>query len=174
MAVVISGVGEWTPPHAISNDELVTSWLDGGKPSETVPLAGAVPKSSLQTMSEYIRLGFVHIVPEGLDHILFVLGLFFLSTQLRPLLVQVTAFTIAHSITLALGLYGVVRIAPSIVEPLIALSIVYVAVENIATSKLSPWRPFVVFAFGLLHGLGFAGILQELGLPRNALSRRTT
>ncbi len=72
-----------------------------------------------------------------------------------------------HSVTLALGLYGVVNISPSIVEPLIALSIVYVAVENIFTSKLHAWRPIVVFMFGLLHGLGFAGILTEIGLPRS-------
>lgn len=149
-------------------DEMVTSWLKDGASSEAVPLSGAAPKSRLRLFVEYVQLGFVHIVPEGLDHILFVLGLFFLSTQLRPLLVQVTAFTLAHSITLALGLYGVVRLSPAIVEPLIALSIVYVAAENIMTSKLSPWRPFVVFGFGLLHGLGFAGILQELALPRDS------
>jgi hypothetical protein len=78
----------------------------------------------------------------------------------------VTSFTVAHSITLALGLYGFIAISPSIVEPLISLSIVYVAVENILTANLQPWRPFVVFGFGLLHGLGFAGILQEVGLSR--------
>ncbi len=149
-------------------DEMVTSWLKDGAISEPVPLTGAAPKSKLSLFLEYVKLGFVHIVPEGLDHILFVLGLFFLSTQVRPLLVQVTAFTIAHSITLALGLYGIVQISPSIVEPLIALSIVYVAAENIMTSKLNRWRPFVVFGFGLLHGLGFAGILQELNLPRDS------
>ncbi len=149
-------------------DEMVTSWLKDGVMSDPVPLTGAAPKSMLDLFVEYVRLGFVHILPEGLDHILFVLGLFFLSTQVRPLLVQVTAFTIAHSITLALGLYGIVQISPSIVEPLIALSIVYVAAENILTSQLNPWRPFVVFGFGLLHGLGFAGILQELNLPRES------
>ena len=149
-------------------DEMVTSWLKDGAISEPVPLTGVAPKSKLSLFIEYVKLGFVHIVPEGLDHILFVLGLFLLSTQVRPLLVQVTAFTIAHSITLALGLYGIVQIPPSIVEPLIALSIVYVAAENIMTSQLNPWRPFVVFGFGLLHGLGFAGILQELNLPRES------
>jgi hypothetical protein len=77
----------------------------------------------------------------------------------------VTAFTVAHSITLALSLYGVISLPASVVEPLIALSIVYVAVENIIVAELKPWRVWVVFGFGLLHGLGFAGVLTELGLP---------
>ncbi|HKD16682.1 MAG TPA: HupE/UreJ family protein, partial [Thermoanaerobaculia bacterium] len=73
----------------------------------------------------------------------------------------------AHTITLALTIYGVVSLSPRIVEPLIALSIVYVAVENVVTPKLTPWRVALVFAFGLLHGMGFAGVLAELGLPRS-------
>lgn len=148
------------------SDDIVASWLKDGKISDAIPLAGAAAKSSADIFFEYVTLGFSHIVPQGLDHILFVLGLYLLSAQLKPLLVQVTAFTIAHSITLALGLYGVVTISPAIVEPLIAASIVYVAVENILTGNLHPWRPFVVFGFGLLHGLGFAGVLHEIGLPR--------
>lgn len=152
--------------HAAS-DDMTTAWLKDGKPSDPIPLAGMIPKTVLETATDYIVLGFTHILPFGLDHILFVLGLYLLSTRMRPLLVQVTAFTLAHTVTLALGLYGVVTISPSIVEPLIALSIVYVAVENILTPKLTLWRPFVVFAFGLLHGLGFAGVLQEIGLPRD-------
>jgi hypothetical protein len=147
-------------------DELVTAWLKDGAASEPIPLSGGAPTSMVETFVVYLVLGFTHILPKGLDHILFVLGLYLLSTRLRPLLVQVTAFTVAHSITLALGLYGVVQVSPSIVEPLIAASIVYVAVENLVTSELHAWRPFVVFGFGLLHGLGFAGVLQEIGLPR--------
>lgn len=114
----------------------------------------------------YLILGFEHIIPEGIDHVLFVLGLFLLATRLRPLLWQVTAFTIAHSVTLALAIYGIVDLPPNIVEPLIALSIAYVAIENLCTTELKPWRPVVVFLFGLLHGMGFAGVLRELGLPR--------
>jgi len=106
-------------------------------------------------------------VPEGLDHILFVLGIFLLTTQLRPVLVQVTSFTIAHSVTLGLTMYGVVSLTPRIVEPLIALSIAYVAIENMVTARLTPWRPAVVFGFGLLHGMGFAGALKELNLARS-------
>ncbi len=144
---------------------LETNWLKEGAVSADIPLLAGAAKGRVATLVEYAAMGFTHILPKGLDHILFVLGLFFLSPQLRPLLVQVTAFTIAHSITLALGLYGYVDVSPKIVEPLIALSIVFVAVENLMTTKLTPWRPFVVFAFGLLHGLGFAGILTDLGLP---------
>ena len=116
---------------------------------------------------KYLTLGFEHILPRGPDHVLFVLGLFLLSTRARPLLWQITAFTVAHSITLALSLYGVVRLPPIVVEPLIAMSIAFVAVENLFTSELKPWRPFVVFGFGLVHGLGFAGALTDMGLPRN-------
>jgi hypothetical protein len=129
--------------------------------------APAVPPSRLSVALEYVRLGYEHILPKGVDHILFVLGLFLLNTNWRSLLMQITSFTLAHSLTLALSMYGVVRLSPSIVEPLIALSIAVVAIENLATSKLHVWRTAIVFAFGLLHGLGFAGVLTELGLPRS-------
>ena len=117
----------------------------------------------------YVQLGFLHIVPEGLDHILFVLGLFLLNLHWRPLLWQVTAFTIAHTVTLALAALGILTLPATLVEPLIALSIAYVALENCMTRELKPWRPAVVFVFGLLHGLGFAGVLGGLGLPEGRL-----
>jgi hypothetical protein len=147
-------------------DALEIGWLKDGQSSGIIDLAGAVPKGAVAKFLNYVSVGFTHIIPLGLDHILFVLGLYLLAPAWRPLLMQVTAFTVAHSITLALGLYGVLAVSPAIVEPLIALSIVYVAVENIMTSKLHVWRPVIVFCFGLLHGLGFAGVLQEIGLPR--------
>ncbi|MEL6794907.1 MAG: HupE/UreJ family protein, partial [Pseudomonadota bacterium] len=112
---------------------------------------------------EYLGVGFEHILPLGLDHILFVIGLFLLSTVLKPLVIQITAFTVAHTVTLALGATGVVNLLGSVVEPLIALSIAYVAVENVTSEKLRTWRPVIVFLFGLLHGLGFAGVLSEFG-----------
>jgi hypothetical protein len=131
----------------------------------TVDLGNIVPQTTGQVFVDYIIAGFDHIIPKGLDHILFVIGLFLLSTQLRPLLLQATMFTLAHTITLALGALGYVNVPGSIVEPLIAASIVFIAVENIFTDKLTPWRPFVIFAFGLLHGLGFASVLGDFGLP---------
>ena len=143
-------------------------YLEAGALSEPIALSGGGQVGPWQTFADYIPVGFDHIIPKGLDHILFVLGLFFLSTQLRPLLWQITAFTLAHTVTLALGALGYVTIPGSIVEPVIAASIVYVAVENILTNGLSRWRPYVVFAFGLLHGLGFASVLGEFGLPENA------
>ncbi|HXU44619.1 MAG TPA: HupE/UreJ family protein, partial [Thermoanaerobaculia bacterium] len=103
----------------------------------------------------------------GVDHILFVLGLFLLSLRLRPLLLQVTAFTVAHTLTLGLAMLGWVHLSSRIVEPLIAVSIVYVAVENLFARELKRSRVALVFCFGLLHGLGFAGVLSELGLPRS-------
>lgn len=120
----------------------------------------------IKVATSYLIYGFEHILPKGLDHILFVLALFLLSIKFSYLLWQVTAFTIAHSITLGLSIYGYVSLSSAIVEPLIALSIVFVAFENLMTARLNPWRPVVVFIFGLLHGLGFAGVLAELGLPR--------
>lgn len=116
------------------------------------------------TAQQYFWLGVQHIVPDGLDHILFVLGLFLFSLKLRPLVIQVTAFTVAHALTLTAAMLGTLNISPQLVEPLIAVSIAYVAIENILTNRLSIWRPIVVFTFGLLHGLGFAGSLATLGL----------
>ncbi|MBC8105724.1 MAG: HupE/UreJ family protein, partial [Anaerolineae bacterium] len=124
-------------------------------------------RSKFRGALKYLSLGFTHILPHGFDHVLFVVGLFLLSPKLKPLLWQVTAFTIAHSITLALSLYGVVRLPPTIVEPLIALSIAFIAIENLCTTRLKPWQPAVVFGFGLIHGLGFAGVLREAGLPQS-------
>jgi hypothetical protein len=142
-----------------------TGYLDGGQSSPAIAIAGGGAQTSMQAFFSYIPVGFDHILPKGLDHILFVLGLFLLSTQLGPLLWQVTAFTLAHTVTLALGALGWVNVPGSIVEPLIAASIVYVAVENLFFNDLTRWRPFVIFGFGLLHGLGFASVLGDFGLP---------
>ena len=128
--------------------------------------ADAAPQSAWEAFTDYIPVGFDHIVPKGLDHILFVIGLFLLTTRLSPLLWQVTTFTLAHSVTLALAALGIVTIPGSIVEPLIAASIVFIALENIFTDSLGRWRLLIVFVFGLLHGLGFAGVLSEFGLPQ--------
>lgn len=113
----------------------------------------------------YLKLGFEHIVPLGVDHILFVLSIFFLSNRLRTIIWQATTFTVAHSITLGLAMYGYIEPLPAVVEPIIALSIFFVAVENILVGELKPSRLGIVFLFGLVHGMGFAGALSELGLP---------
>lgn len=147
--------------------EISAYWLKDGAASEPFPLTATAPATTRADIGRrYAALGFAHILPGGLDHILFVLGLFLLSARPRPLLIQVSAFTVAHTITLALGIYRVVALPPAIVEPLIAASIVYVALENLVTGEITPWRPLAVFIFGLLHGLGFAGVLADIGLPR--------
>lgn len=123
-----------------------------------------LPRTEIASL--YLRLGFEHIIPLGLDHILFVVCLYLLNPQLKSVIWQATAFTVAHSITLGLAMYGYIQPPTSIVEPLIALSIFYVAVENILTEKLKPTRLLIVFLFGLLHGMGFASVLTDLGLPQ--------
>nr|WP_310702678.1 HupE/UreJ family protein [Salibaculum sp.] len=148
-------------------DEGWDGYLSGGL-SEQVALEGGQEMSGWQAFARYIPVGVEHIVPLGLDHILFVLGLFFLSTRLRPLIWQVTAFTAAHTITLALAALGYVTVSPAVVEPIIAASIVYVAVENVFSRGLNPWRPVVIFGFGLLHGLGFASVLGDYGIPETS------
>ena len=138
------------------------------------PLCAHVIVGELEKMSRtdaailYLVLGYKHILPLGFDHILFVLSLFLLSPKLKPVLWQATAFTIAHSVTLGLAMYNVIKIPSHIIEPLIALSIMYVALENIFSPRLKTSRIGVVFLFGLVHGLGFAGALGSLGLPQNA------
>lgn len=149
--------------------EPYTGYLLGGVRSPAINLHGGAVQSPWEVFQAYVPVGYDHILPKGLDHILFVLGLFFLSTRLAPLLWQVTTFTLAHSITLALGALGLVSVSPAVVEPLIAASIVFVAVENIFARRLHLWRPLVVFAFGLLHGLGFASVLGEFGLPQGQM-----
>ncbi len=140
--------------------------LEQGARSTPFQLVGQSAGSNNNSgAQQYFWLGLQHIVPDGLDHILFVLGLFLFSLKLRPLVIQVTAFTVAHALTLTVATLGTVNMSPGLVEPLIAISIAYVAIENILTDRLSVWRPTVVFTFGLLHGLGFAGSLTTLGLP---------
>ena len=149
-----------------SGQEARTEWLEDRRESTPVAIDDLGGSSAWSVIGLYLALGFTHILPKGLDHILFVVGIFLLGTKWKPVLLQVTAFTIAHSITLGFTMYGLVSLSPSIVEPLIALSIAYVAVENLFTRQLTPWRLALVFSFGLLHGMGFAGVLGELGLPR--------
>lgn len=145
-----------------------TMWVEPRRPSEPIALVALAPLPSTSDVAiEYFGLGFTHILPHGLDHILFVLGLFLLSTHWRPVLAQISAFTIAHSITLGLTAYGIVALPARVVEPLIAVSIAYVAIENLLTERLQSWRIALVFAFGLLHGMGFASVLRDLGLPRH-------
>lgn len=144
-----------------------TEWVQGDAWSTALPLGGPFLRPTLAArLGEYLWLGFTHILPKGLDHILFVAGLFLLAARWRPVVAQVTAFTVAHSITLGLAMLGLVSLPAGVVEPLIALSIVCVGLENLRARALTPARLLLVFAFGLLHGLGFAGVLLGLQVPR--------
>lgn len=140
-----------------------------GARSEPVAFRDMRPPGAATVFGRYTVLGFLHILPKGLDHILFVLGLFLLCNRRKPLLIMVTGFTVAHSLTLALSVMGVVQLPSRPVEILIALSICYVAVEVALGREYRMRHTLVVFAFGLLHGLGFAGVLTELGLPDGQL-----
>ncbi|MBT5915611.1 MAG: HupE/UreJ family protein, partial [Opitutae bacterium] len=124
---------------------------------------------SQSTFISFLRQGFVHVVPLGLDHILFVFGLFLLSRKWKPLILQVSAFTVAHTLTLGLATLGIISVSPQIVEPIIAASIAVIALENIFFPGYKPYRLVIVFIFGLIHGLGFAGALSGFNLEPTSL-----
>ena len=141
----------------------------------TGPTPGSVGTHSTEagtwsTFVSYIKQGFEHILPEGLDHILFVLGLFLLCRAWKPILIQVTTFTAAHTITLALATLGYVSVDTNIVEPIIALSIAVVALENIFRPTYGKFRLLLVFVFGLIHGLGFAQRLIDEQIPSGSVA----
>ena len=160
--------------------------LEPGQATDPISLAEITPPGWFDVLAEFIGNGYQHVLglgamgsvnlfgleiplPDGIDHMLFMVGLFLLTTRFAPLLWQITAFTLAHTVTLVLAVLGLVNISPAIIDPLIAALIVYVAIENLVTSSLNPGRLLVVFLFGLLHGLGFAGALGAFGLPESQL-----
>lgn len=144
-------------------------WLRKDRPSEPFSLTAVFSRQPVSAVIiTYLAAGFEHILPKGLDHILFILGIFLLSTHLRPLLWQVTMFTVAHTITLGLSMNGIISLPANIVEPLIALSIAWIGFENVFAKTLHTSRLFLVFGFGLLHGMGFASILADFGMPDDA------
>ena len=147
-------------------DTLYAVYLSPGERSDAINLTGATQISVTDTIYRYLHSGFVHIIPLGVDHILFVLGLFLFSLSGRVLIYQISLFTLAHTLTLALSSLGIVRISAQIVEPLIALSIAYVAIETIWAKGRFHWqRGLLIIGFGLLHGMGFASVLADFGLP---------
>ncbi|MGO9048889.1 MAG: HupE/UreJ family protein [Xanthobacteraceae bacterium] len=152
--VVLIGAGE-NAPQALLDDAHTTLTISAPAPS------------LWSTMQRYLVTGIEHIFL-GYDHIAFLVAIVLWARRLLPVIKVVTAFTIAHSITLSLAALQIVVIPSAIVEPAIAASIIFVAVENFFSRNVDGrWR--VTFAFGLIHGFGFAGALQELGLPANAV-----
>jgi hypothetical protein len=150
------------------DESSVWQWLEAGDTSKPFPLAQSViPPARGEVMRRYLRLGFNSLLPRGPEPILFVLGLLLAAGRPKLIALQVAAFTLGHSLTLALGAYSLVRLSLSVVEPLLALSIVVVALANVLIPRLGAARLVLAAGFGLLHGLAFAGSLTEIGLPRS-------
>ena len=147
-----------------NNEDLYSKLVESGDKSGWFSTTKKKEEKLIDNIKSYTQLGFKHIIPKGLDHILFVLALFLLSSRLKPLILQVSIFTLAHTITLFLGVLDIIKIPSIIVEPIIALSICFIAIENLFTENLKKTRPYIIFIFGLLHGLGFAGVLNEIGI----------
>ena len=151
-------------------DDLYTEYLQAGLQTDKIFIKSENTQSIFTSIINYFILGIQHIIPKGLDHILFIVGLFFFSVTLRPLLIQVTMFTIAHSITLIFVSVSYINVNPLIVEPIIALSIAYVGIENIFKQYVKEYlRYIIIFFFGLLHGLGFALVLSDIGYQSSKL-----
>ncbi|MBT5799052.1 MAG: HupE/UreJ family protein [Alphaproteobacteria bacterium] len=152
--------------HSDTEDELYTTYLSPGNISDPISRSGVTDVSGTNIIVDYLIIGFEHIIPKGLDHILFVLGLYLFATKFSQLIAQISLFTLAHTTTLALATMGVVSVPAHIVEPLIALSISYIALETIWHTRIGWSRLIIIFIFGLLHGLGFASVLMEIGLSQ--------
>ena len=133
--------------------------LEAPAEGETVGKAATPSKTALS--ESWIISGYRHVIPLGLDHLLFIFGLFLLAPRWKPLMGQSLLFTVAHSITLALAIFGVISLPPVLIEILIAASIAWIGIENLLMKELKPSRLFLVFGFGLLHGMGFASVLRE-------------
>jgi hydrogenase/urease accessory protein HupE len=160
--------------HGDNSNASYVEFLPMGGQSRGFALGEIYQLSLFDIVQRYIHSGIIHIVPHGLDHILFVIGLLAFSRSGHHLLLQISLFTVAHTLTLAGASLGLITLSPALVEPLIALSIAYIGVENLLRSspQITPqftlMRGGVVFAFGLLHGLGFASVLADFGLPDTA------
>jgi len=140
-----------------------------GEHINKIDLENIVLESDFEKFIKFIKIGFNHVLPLGLDHILFIIAMSLSLMPLKHLLILVTSFTLAHTITLGLSMLGLIEISANIVEPLIALSIAWIAMENILSkSKYSIQRKsIVVFIFGLLHGLGFAYMLKAFDMRKD-------
>lgn len=134
--------------------------VSGSTPEPTDVATETVERS----LFDYLRMGFFHIVPEGVDHFLFVTTMVLLLRRVGQLLVIVSLFTLGHALSVTLSVYGLARLGASWVEPLIALSLAYGALEW-KRPNLAPARPAIALGFGLVHGLGFAGALGRVGVP---------
>jgi hydrogenase/urease accessory protein HupE len=137
-----------------------------------VEASGAGGEVKQSSAMSWILSGFHHVIPLGLDHMLFIIGLFLMVPKWKPLLKQSLMFTLAHSVTLVLSILGFISLPSKLVEILIAFSIAFIGVENLVSKKVGNLRLALVLAFGLIHGMGFASVLAEKleGLPRERLT----
>ncbi len=141
---------------------LYTEYLPRGMKTSKIKLRNENYSYKSSKFLSYIFSGIYHIIPLGYDHILFILGLYFFAHHFRLLILQVSLFTVAHSISLALAVFEIINVPSSFVEPIIAASIVYIGLENYFATKKRYYRTLLIFGFGLLHGLGFANVLTSL------------
>jgi len=118
-----------------------------------------------ETATQYLSSGFTHVIPLGFDHILFILSVFLMGTGTRHIIIMCSLFTVAHSISLGLATLNIVSVPADIIEPLIAVSILTTAIQNITGTVNRRWQYLTIFIFGLIHGLGFAGALRETEIP---------
>ena len=127
----------------------------------------AIPEEPIPwiTLVNYLKFGFLHILPGGFDHLLFVLGIFLAAVTPRKLLLFISVFTLAHTLTLVTGALGYFQVSSTFVEPLIVASIIWVGIDNLLARQRILVRTSIIFAFGLLHGMGFATAIKELGMP---------
>lgn len=123
--------------------------------------------TSFEIANQYLQLGFKHVIPLGFDHILYIISIYFLNSRLKSVIIQCSVFTLAHSLSLGLTAAGYILPPSAIIEPLIALSILFTAIENIVHDNINTYRLGIIFLFGLIHGMGFANALREIGLPKN-------
>ena len=147
--------------------ELTSQAILGGDDTSAEYFVGS-RQGTLAVIEKFVPQG-VHHILIGPDHLLFLIGLLLLGGDLRRMLLVVTAFTVAHSVTLALAVLGVVSPPGGIVEPIIALSIVYVGADNLLVRGGRDMRVWIALVFGLIHGFGFASVLRDMGLPSGAL-----
>ncbi|SMN02249.1 Membrane protein [uncultured Candidatus Thioglobus sp.] len=136
-------------------------WLRNGSPSGVIDINHPEPISTVQRLLQFIAIGFDHVIPLGWDHILFIIGMALSSLLWRKILLLVGIFTLAHTLTLGLASAGIITISARIVEPLIAFSIAYMAIENLLSQQSIRRKSIIVFLFGLIHGLGFASMLRS-------------
>jgi hydrogenase/urease accessory protein HupE len=162
---VARAIGATTHDEILTSDHSSFSITPAAPPASDAARPPPAAPGRASSAWAFFRMGIDHILARPYDHLVFLFGLVLLRARIKELLAIVTAFTVAHSVTLALAVFGLLTPSPRFVEPAIALSIVYVGIENFFVKDASKrWR--ITFPFGLIHGFGFAAALQDVRVPR--------